>query len=49
MCVTRAGDGMNVAPTALPEMPAELKALFDAQSAAVASAAVVPAGAGKVS
>ena len=30
MCVTRAADGMNVTPTPLPEMPAELKALFDA-------------------
>jgi succinate dehydrogenase / fumarate reductase flavoprotein subunit len=30
MCVTRSADGMNVAPTPLPEMPAELKALFDA-------------------
>jgi succinate dehydrogenase / fumarate reductase flavoprotein subunit len=30
MCVTHAADGMKVAPTALPEMPAELKALFEA-------------------
>ncbi len=30
MCVTRAADGMVVAPTPLPEMPAELKALFEA-------------------
>ena len=30
MCVTRGADGMKVAPTPLPEMPAELKALFDA-------------------
>jgi len=30
MCVTRGPDGMKVAPTPLPEMPAELKALFDA-------------------
>jgi len=29
MCVTRSGGGMNVAPTPLPEMPAELKALFE--------------------
>ena len=29
MCVTRAADGMKVAPTPLPEMPAELKALFE--------------------
>jgi len=30
MCVTRGADGMKVAPTPLPEMPAELKTLFDA-------------------
>ncbi len=30
MCATRTADGMKVAPTPLPEMPAELKALFDA-------------------
>ncbi len=30
MCVSRAADGMKVAPTPLPEMPAELKALFEA-------------------
>jgi succinate dehydrogenase / fumarate reductase flavoprotein subunit len=30
MCVTHAADGMKVAPTPLPEMPAELKALFEA-------------------
>jgi succinate dehydrogenase flavoprotein subunit len=29
MCVTRTADGMKVAPTPLPEMPAELKALFE--------------------
>ncbi len=29
MCVTRAVDGMKVEPTPLPEMPAELKALFE--------------------
>ena len=29
MCVSRAATGMRVAPTPLPEMPAELKALFD--------------------
>jgi succinate dehydrogenase / fumarate reductase flavoprotein subunit len=29
MCVTKATDGMKVVPTPLPEMPAELKALFD--------------------
>jgi len=28
-CVTRAGAAMRVAPTPLPEMPAELKALFE--------------------
>ncbi|HKQ59542.1 MAG TPA: fumarate reductase/succinate dehydrogenase flavoprotein subunit, partial [Candidatus Eisenbacteria bacterium] len=39
MCVTRGPDGMRVAPTALPEMPAELKGLFDAP-------AVQPAAAG---
>jgi len=30
MCAKRSGDGMQVGPTPLPEMPAELKALFDA-------------------
>src|SRR5258706_410674 len=30
MCVTKTAEGMKVAPTPLPEMPAELKALFDA-------------------
>jgi len=29
MCVTRDADAMKVAPTALPEMPAELRALFE--------------------
>jgi len=29
MCVTRAADGMKVAPTPLPEMPPELKALLE--------------------
>jgi succinate dehydrogenase / fumarate reductase flavoprotein subunit len=29
MCVTKAADGMRVGPTPLPEMPAELKALFE--------------------
>jgi succinate dehydrogenase / fumarate reductase flavoprotein subunit len=28
MCVTRSGAGMSVAPTPLPEMPAELKTMF---------------------
>ena len=43
MCVTRAADGMKVAPTPLPEMPAELKALFDA------APQPAPAGSGKAS
>jgi succinate dehydrogenase / fumarate reductase flavoprotein subunit len=30
ICVTKAGEAMKVAPTPLPEMPAELKALFEA-------------------
>jgi succinate dehydrogenase / fumarate reductase flavoprotein subunit len=29
MCVTKQGGGMSVGPTPLPEMPAELKALFE--------------------
>jgi succinate dehydrogenase / fumarate reductase flavoprotein subunit len=29
MCVTRAGEAMQVGPTPLPAMPAELKALFE--------------------
>jgi succinate dehydrogenase / fumarate reductase flavoprotein subunit len=37
-CVTKSGDGMNVGPTPLPEMPAELKALFDAPAAQPAGA-----------
>ena len=42
MRVVRKGDAMDVAPTPLPEMPAELKALFDAPKAAPAAAQ--PAG-----
>jgi len=38
MCVTRGADGMRVAPTPLPEMPAELKRLFDAPAAQPAAA-----------
>ena len=38
MCVTRSGEGMNVAPTPLPEMPAELKALFETPAAQPAGA-----------
>jgi succinate dehydrogenase / fumarate reductase flavoprotein subunit len=34
MRVMRKGDAMDVSPTPLPEMPAELKALFDAPKAA---------------
>jgi succinate dehydrogenase / fumarate reductase flavoprotein subunit len=30
ICVTKAGEAMKVVPTPLPEMPAELKALFEA-------------------
>jgi hypothetical protein len=30
MCVRKAAGAMQVAPTPLPEMPPELKALFDA-------------------
>ncbi len=30
MCVTKTADAMQVAPTPLPEMPAELRALFEA-------------------
>jgi succinate dehydrogenase / fumarate reductase flavoprotein subunit len=41
MCVRRTETGMQVTPTPLPEMPAELKALFEA--------APEPAGAGKPS
>jgi succinate dehydrogenase / fumarate reductase, flavoprotein subunit len=37
MCVTRSGDSMQVAPTPLPAMPAELKALFDAPAAVAAT------------
>ena len=40
MCVTRTADGMKVAPTPLPEMPAELKALFDAPQPTPQPAAV---------
>ena len=29
MCCVRAGDAMKVGPTPLPEMPAELKKLFE--------------------
>jgi succinate dehydrogenase / fumarate reductase flavoprotein subunit len=29
-CATRAGDAMQVSPTPLPEMPAEMRALFEA-------------------
>jgi succinate dehydrogenase / fumarate reductase flavoprotein subunit len=36
MCVRRAADGMQVGPTPLPEMPAELKALFEAAPAPTA-------------
>jgi len=32
MCVTRKGGAMSVAPTPLPEMPAELRALFEEKS-----------------
>jgi succinate dehydrogenase / fumarate reductase flavoprotein subunit len=28
-CVTKSGDTMNVEPTPLPEMPAEMKELFE--------------------
>jgi succinate dehydrogenase / fumarate reductase flavoprotein subunit len=38
MCVTRGADGMRVAPTPLPEMPAELRSLFDAPAAQPAAA-----------
>ncbi|MBI1797447.1 MAG: fumarate reductase/succinate dehydrogenase flavoprotein subunit [Candidatus Eisenbacteria bacterium] len=53
MCVTKDGEAMKVAPTPLPEMPAELKALFDAgaagTAAAPAAAAPATAAAGKAS
>ena len=35
MCVRQSGAGMDVAPTPLPEMPAELKALFEEKKVAV--------------
>jgi succinate dehydrogenase / fumarate reductase flavoprotein subunit len=44
MCVTRSGDDMNVAPTPLPQMPAELKALFDAAPATSPQPATAAAG-----
>jgi len=40
MCVRQAASGMQVAPTPLPEMPAELKALFET----AAAPAVQPVG-----
>jgi succinate dehydrogenase / fumarate reductase flavoprotein subunit len=44
MCVTRGPDGMKVAPSPLPEMPADLKALFDAPAAPAAQPAAVSGG-----
>ena len=44
MCVTRGPDGMRVAPTALPEMPAELKGLFDAPAPAPSQPVAVSGG-----
>ena len=41
MCVTRTTDGMKVAPTPLSEMPAELKALFEAPAPAASQPAAV--------
>jgi succinate dehydrogenase / fumarate reductase flavoprotein subunit len=38
-CVTRGRDGMRVTPTPLPQMPAELKALFESKPAQPAGAA----------
>ena len=32
-CVTKSASGMNVAPTPLPQMPPDLKQLFDAKPA----------------
>jgi succinate dehydrogenase / fumarate reductase flavoprotein subunit len=48
MCAKHVGDEMQVGPSPLPVMPAELKALFDAAPAAPA-AAPAPQPAGKVS
>jgi succinate dehydrogenase flavoprotein subunit len=42
MCVTRTAAGMRVAPTPLPPMPAELKALFDAAPQPVGAQAAAP-------
>jgi succinate dehydrogenase / fumarate reductase flavoprotein subunit len=38
-CATRGPDGMRVAPTPLPQMPAELKVLFELKAAQPAGAA----------
>jgi succinate dehydrogenase / fumarate reductase flavoprotein subunit len=47
--VKKAAAGMSVEPTPLPEMPADLQALFDAAPAAPGAAAAAPQPAGRTS